>query len=164
MVSNCLKVELHLFGNLSLFCVDTTSVLVLNDVPLEGSSWQVDSLGDLELNLSNPKVLFGVVYCHDGVGNLIGIEYVLVKVDSQIRDSLLPEAAAISDTATATAAGQLSGMLECRVRHKLDWWLMNNQHLLVLQVLIRVCFKTGLDGVLYLSFGSIVVVLACPQE
>ena len=135
MIANSLQVKLHLFHDLCLIWIDAASVLVLNEVESEGSPWQVNPLRHLELHLPDPQVLVCVVDGDDSVRNLVRVENILVEVHSQIRSALWTATAAIGDAAITAAACQSSGVLESRVGLELDWWLVNNQHLLVFEIL-----------------------------
>lgn len=161
------EVELHLLGNLFLLWSDTGPVLILKDVKLVIPPWKPYPLNDLELHLSDPHVLLRVVHSDQRVRNLVRIEYVLVKGDSQVRCSLAATARAntapISNAAIAAAGDQVHRLLQCRVLLERNRWFMNHKHLLVLKVLLGVRKDTGLGTVLHLSFWPVVVVISLPH-
>lgn len=65
------QIQLHLLSDGLCTRIDTRAVLVLNDVERKSSSWQIDALHHLELNLSDPEVLLAVVDSDHGIGNFI---------------------------------------------------------------------------------------------
>lgn len=164
MVPNGCEIQLHLFYDLGLPWIDSLSVLVLDEVKCERSARQVDPLGHLELNFSNSQMLLGVVDCDHCIGVFVRVEDIFIEVDRQISRSFWTTTAAIANAAIAAATGQLSRVLQGRVSLEGNWWLMNHQHLLVLQVLLGVRVDTCLNTVFHISLWAIVMVLASPHE
>ena len=163
VVSNNAKIKLHLLYNLSSVGFDTAAVFILNEIPLKASTWQINSLDYLEFNLTNSQMLLRIVDSYHGVCDFIRIEDILVKVHSQISRSILATAATVGNAAITTAACKLRRMLKRGICHKRYRWLMNDKHLLILQILPRVRQDSCLHTILHICLWSVVMIFSGPH-